>query len=283
MFDHKSAKEDIRNFGDWHWQLCQYLTAVDEGFGSELNQITDDPGKQLPMDSASAETRHRSTELCSLLASLVRNRAVSVARAIPNSDGYEALRQFILNLKPTTHTRGLALLSAITSAITGKPLLSQLIKLEEMFEETRKSGTPVQAELKAAIVLTGISGPLTTQLNLMLDGSAKYADVRDQILRWDRSQQKWTGLVISSDDQTGAISNVSSVVKLDILQRTVCQKCGLCRIPIKFRVHLPLQLAPQPMPAIPSSSLSRMCRCLKLSYLPFWQSECLNRFPADGV
>ena len=58
MFDHKSAKEDIRNFGDWHWQLCQYLTAVDEGFGSELNQINDDPGKQLPMDSASAETRH---------------------------------------------------------------------------------------------------------------------------------------------------------------------------------------------------------------------------------
>lgn len=108
MFDHKSAKEDIRNFGDWHWQLCQYLTAVDEGFGSELNQINDDPGKQLPMDSASAETRHRSTELYSLLASLVRNRAVSVARATPNSDGYEALRQFILNLKPTTQTRGLS-------------------------------------------------------------------------------------------------------------------------------------------------------------------------------
>ena len=52
---------------------------MDEGFGSELNQINGDPGKQLPMDSASAETRHRSTELYSLLASLVRNRAVSVA------------------------------------------------------------------------------------------------------------------------------------------------------------------------------------------------------------
>ena len=34
----------------------------------------------------------------------------------------------------------------------------------------------------------------------MLDGSAKYADVRDQVLRWDRSQQKWTGLVAPSDD-----------------------------------------------------------------------------------
>lgn len=124
-----------------------------------------------------------------MLASLVSNRAVSVARATPNSDGYEALRQFILNLKATTQTRGLALLSAITSCPSfnmGKPLLSQLIKLEEMFEETRKSGTLVQEELKVAMVLKRIGGPFKTQLNLMLDGSAKYADVRDQILRWDR-------------------------------------------------------------------------------------------------
>ena len=81
-----------------------------------------------------------------------------------------------------------------------KPLLSQLIKLEEMFEETHKSGTPVQEELKVAILLKCISGPLKTQLNLMLGGSAKYADVRDQVLRWDRSQQKWTGLVVPSED-----------------------------------------------------------------------------------
>ena len=155
------------------------------------------------MGTASAETRHRSTKLYSLLASLVRNRALSVVRATPNSDGYEALRQLILNLKPNTQARGLALLSAITSYPSfnmQKPLLSQLIKLEEMFEETRKSGTPVQEELKVAILLKCITGPLKTQLNLMLDGSAKYSDVRDQVLRWDRSQQKWTGLVIPSDD-----------------------------------------------------------------------------------
>ena len=93
----------------------------------------------------------------------MRNRALSVVRATPNSDGYEALRQLILNLKPNTQTRGLALLSAITSYPSfnmQKPLLSQLI--------TRKSGTPVQEELKVAILLKCITGPLKTQLNLML-------------------------------------------------------------------------------------------------------------------
>lgn len=32
VFDNKTAEEDIRNFRDWYWQLCQYPTAVDEGF-----------------------------------------------------------------------------------------------------------------------------------------------------------------------------------------------------------------------------------------------------------
>ena len=57
IFDNKTAEEDIRSFRDWHWQLCQYLIAVDEGFAGELKQINDDPSKQLVMESASAETR----------------------------------------------------------------------------------------------------------------------------------------------------------------------------------------------------------------------------------
>ena len=154
------------------------------------------------MESASAETRQRSTKLYSLLASLVRN-ALSIVRATESLDGYEALRQLILNFKPNTQTRGVALLSVLTSYsafVMSKPLLSQLIRLEEMFEETRKSGTAVQDELKVAIVLKCVSGPLKTQLNLMLDVAAKYADVRDQLLRWDRSQQKWAGLVLPMED-----------------------------------------------------------------------------------
>ena len=33
----------------------------------------------------------------------------------------------------------------------------------------------------------------------MLDGSTN-SDIQDQVLRWDRSQQKWTALVIPSDE-----------------------------------------------------------------------------------
>ena len=120
----------------------------------------------------------------------MRNRALSIVRATDSADGYEGLRMLIFNFKANTQTRGLALLSALTSHpafVMFKPLLNQLVRLEEMFEETRKSGTAVQDELKIAIALKCVSGPLKTQLNLMLDGAARYADVRDQLLHWDPS------------------------------------------------------------------------------------------------
>ena len=73
VFDNKSAEEDIRCFRDWHWMLCQYLTAIDTGFSAELKQLDDDPSKPLELSTATAETRQRSNKLYSLLASLVRN------------------------------------------------------------------------------------------------------------------------------------------------------------------------------------------------------------------
>lgn len=88
----------------------------------------------------------------------MKNRALSIVRGTANSDGYEALRQLILYLRPNTQTCGLALLPAITSYPSfnmSKPLVDQLIRLEEMFDEVIKAGTPVQEELKIAISLEG--------------------------------------------------------------------------------------------------------------------------------
>ena len=32
----KSVEDDVKQFKDWHWQLQQYLVAIDEGFQAEL-------------------------------------------------------------------------------------------------------------------------------------------------------------------------------------------------------------------------------------------------------
>ena len=197
-FDFRTADEDIKQFKDWYWQLSQYLAAIDEGYTAELQQITDDPSKALDMGSASSETRQRGSKLHGLLASLVKNRALNVVRAVKGGDGFEALRPLVLSMRPNTQSRGLALLSAITSwpnFSMQKPLHAQVLRLEEAFDETRKSGAQIGDELKTATLLRCIGGQLKTHLNVNLADGAKYADVREQVLRWDRAQQKWSDLV----------------------------------------------------------------------------------------
>ena len=78
-----------------------------------------------------------------------------------------------------------------------KLVVNQVIKFEELFEEMRRSGATVQDEVRMAIVLKRMRGLLKTQWGLFLECSAKQNSMRDQIFCWDRSQQKWSGLVDS--------------------------------------------------------------------------------------
>ena len=77
---------------------------------------------------------------------------------------------------PTVQNRGLALLSSITSwqpFAMQKPLLPQLLLLEEAYEEARKSGTALNDELRSAILLRCIGGQLKVHLNMALTENAK--------------------------------------------------------------------------------------------------------------
>ena len=191
----KSVEDDVKAWRDYQWQLHQYLVAIDEGYDDELKKLTTDPSVELPMDTASVETRNRSNKLYSLLASLMKNRCLAIVKSTASGNGFEALRQLILALRPPVQNRGLALLTAITSWQPfgmQKPLLPQLLVLEEAYEEARKSGMALNDELRSAILLRCIGGQLKTHLNMALTDSAKYSDLREQVLKWDRAQAKWS-------------------------------------------------------------------------------------------
>jgi hypothetical protein len=115
LFEYKTTEDEIRAYRDWSWQLVQFLNTIDPGYEKELQALMDDPGNSLDLSTASQETRHRSTKLYGLLASLCRNRSLNVVRSVKSSDGYEALRQLTLALRPANNNRGLALMSALTS------------------------------------------------------------------------------------------------------------------------------------------------------------------------
>ena len=70
-------------------------------------------------------------------------------------------------------------------------LQPQLLKLEEVFDETAKAGMTSQGELKSAILLRCVGGQLKSSLNLTIGDNVQYSTWREQVLPWDRSQQKW--------------------------------------------------------------------------------------------
>ena len=150
------------------------------------------------MVSASADASNRSTKLYGLFASLVRGKALGLVKSVNGSDGYEALRQMCLALRPNSHTRGLALLSAATSwpaAQMNAPLQPQMLKLEEVCEDTRRAGTDMQDAVKAAILMRCVSG----HLNLVVQDDMSYNALRGQCLKLDKAQQRWSTLVASDD------------------------------------------------------------------------------------
>jgi len=172
----KAVEDDVKGWRDYQWQLQQCLVAIDDGYESELRQLTSSPNAALDMSSANAETRNRSNKLYSLLPSLMKRRCLAIVKAVENGNCFEALRQLILALRPPVQNRGLALLSSITSWPAfgmKRPLLPQVLALEEAYEEARKSGMALTDELRCAIILKCLSGQLKTHLNLHLSDSAK--------------------------------------------------------------------------------------------------------------
>ena len=201
-FDHKSQEEEIKHFKDWSWQLVQYVSAIDSDYTKDLEDLANNPNTPLDLSTASTPTRERSTKLYGLLAGLLRGRALQTLKAVPNADGYEAWRQLLLTLRPTSKNRGLALMSAIMGwpgFQMNQAVQPQLLKLEDAFEEARRASVTIQDEMKIAVLLRCLSGQLRTHVSLQLSEGMSYGELRECLLKWDRAQQRWGHLIASPD------------------------------------------------------------------------------------
>ena len=69
-------------------------------------------------------------------------------------------------------------------------LQPQLLKLEEVSDEMVNSGTAFQEELQYAILSRCVGGQLNSYMNLTIGDNVQHSTLREQVLLWDRSQQK---------------------------------------------------------------------------------------------
>ena len=145
----------------------------------DLKEIRDKPIESFDMDLATTEEKTGCIKPCVLLASLMRGRALQLVKAVEDSNGFDAL-------KPASKTRGLALLRAATTwpafSMNSAPQ-PQLLKLEEVFDETVKAGTTIQYELKSAILLRCVGGQLKSCLTLTIGDNVQYSALREQVLQ----------------------------------------------------------------------------------------------------
>ena len=79
-------------------------------------------------------------------------------------------------------------------------LQPQLLRLEEALEEAKRAGSTIPDQLQQAILLKCVSGQLRTHLNLAIEEKTTFSELRERVLRWDRSQQRRSSLVFAEGD-----------------------------------------------------------------------------------
>ena len=95
-------------------------------------------------------------------------------------------------------------------------IMSQLVRLEEHFVQFEKMGGKLTDEMKSAVVLKCVSAPLKIHLNLSLNESSTYAQIREVIKAYDTATTKWTGSVSSSPYSPQTAADATGLAPMEI-------------------------------------------------------------------
>ena len=150
------------------WSLKQYLTVIDNKFEDDIAYVERSNVTEVDIDLLENEERHRGRFLYSLLSSLLQGRLLSLVRNVDRSNGLETLRQLSENCQPHARNRTMSMLQSIMSYpnfVMKNSIMSQLVRLEEHFVQFEKMGGKLTDEMKSAVVLKCVSGPLKIHLN----------------------------------------------------------------------------------------------------------------------
>ena len=162
-----------------------------------------------PMDAMDLDTQTRSRELYAILLSFVRNRPARLVRAVVRNNGYEAWRQLLVEMMPSSRQRQLALASQLTATKLdpGRALSEQVGRYEELIREyERVSGSRYSEDLRISTIVAAAPPALQAQLHMALGPDTTYQEVRDKILLYERSTAKWhtnTSLAMPSLQDSG--------------------------------------------------------------------------------
>ena len=114
-FDHKDGDMESKEWQEYKFLLVNYLSAIGPCFAAELEEVGVNRNDELAPEDMAPAVADRSILLYTLLASLMRNRALGVVRSTPRKNGFEAWRKLLQTLEPAERGRSLGLLSQLLS------------------------------------------------------------------------------------------------------------------------------------------------------------------------
>ena len=195
IFDPKDREAELSSFRDWWWSVEQYLDAVDTEYLAHFDIVRQNLDTAIRMSTLTAEQHRRGTFLYGLLASLLKGRPLMMLKGIERGNGFEAVRQLFKTCQPSSRNRALGLLHLLMKwpeFDMKVAMLPQILKLEDSFREYERIGGALSGELKFAILMKCIGGQLKTYLNMTVQDTTTYENLRESILQNDQATIKWS-------------------------------------------------------------------------------------------
>ena len=194
-FDPKDREAELSSFRDWWWSVEQYLDAVDAEYLAHFDVIRQNLDTAIVMTTLTAEQHRRGTFLYGLLASLLKGRTLMMLKGIERGNGFEAVRQLFKTCQPSSRNRALGLLHLLMKwpeFDMKVAMLPQILKLEDSFREYERIAGALSGELKFAVLMKCIGGQLKTYLNMTIQDTTTYENLRESILQYDQATIKWS-------------------------------------------------------------------------------------------
>ena len=168
IFAPTNKEDELICFPDWKWEFQQYVNGISPEMGLLMTAVEEHADESVPMNRLNEEKQAQSMKLYALLGSMMKGRAGQIIRAQKDNTGFESWRLILKTLSPESKSRSLALLGAITA-----------YQLSE--------------ELKIAVVLKALPPVIKNYVSVLTEEDIDYNRLREVLMMWERTQQKWTG------------------------------------------------------------------------------------------
>ena len=196
---------------DFLLNLQAWLFAAESKFEDDLRAVEAHLDDEFDVDVQPDEVVQRGKELHSIFIGLLRNRSLKILRSVTGRNGYEVYRQLVKLYTPNTRPRSMAILSAIMSLPAfgkEKSLFDHVQGLDRLISEYQKAcGQTVPEEVALSVLIRCLPAHIKQHIQLSLDGTTKYSDVRSRILGFESVTNNWTAGRIHSEFGIGSSSS----------------------------------------------------------------------------